>query len=724
MNNLTLHGQKNIAAPAFYMPNRLSVQACKTLHYLLQGRLVYITDTEFPPLPDIENYLREKKIPLERFDFRNGTPRSAREKVLRFFKMGKSVVFMPGQLSKVRGCLADVPKLFLEYAQEMNLPVSPLFLGFYGKTLDTLYRDILEPDCREEFYVLPQLPAGYRMAERLLSAWLNKGSEAFAAHPLLNGSLTEHLIRSLSKHGKVEMIDGMSGKSLPYYKIMGVVMTIADRLRRRGEKRIGIILPPGPGGTIALLACLLAGVTPVIINYASSRTAFQSTVHQAELQSFITAKKFMEKLPNFAWPTPDRLILVEDLLQTLPKLRLLGNVLLARYAPASYLCKRMHAGDRRREDEAVMLFTAGSTGEPKGVVLTHRMVLSNIAQSCCRLVLDDERILGSLPLFHSFGFTIALMLPLLKGLPICTYPNPTEARTLCQLIEKYRLTMLCATPTFARAMLRRSDPYTFASVHYFIVGAERLSADLENEYITRAGVSLLEGYGLTEAAPVCAVNLPDAPRVPGSAFRIPCTVPRSIGYLLPGIAVRITDVDDDDKILPLTEKGMIWLKGPNIFHGYTKHPELNASVFKDGWFKSGDVGRMDLDGFITLDGRLSRFSKIGGEMVPHEAVEELICRILKLRTDQLSIAITGVLDEQKGEAIALLSALPEHVNPAAQRELISHLRSEFPLHGSPILWAPRYVIPVKEIPVLASGKQDLSLCRRAAYEYLGRKPEQ
>ena len=722
MNNLTLHGQENIVAPAFYLPNRLSVQACKALNYLLQGRLVYIADPAFPLLPEIENYLREKRMLPERFDFRDGTPQAAREMLQRYFQEGKSVVFMPGQLAKVRGCLADVPKLFLDYAQGMYLPISPLFLGFYGESIDTLYRDVKEEDCCEEFYVLPQLPAGAHMAERLLSVWLEKSSKIFSSRPLLNGSLTEHLVRALRKHGAVEMIDGMSGKPLPYHKILGVAMTIATRLRKRGEQRIGVILPPGPGGTIALLACMLAGVTPVIINYASSAAAFQSTVQQAELKSFITARQFMEKLPGFSWPAADQLILMEELLTGLTtKLQLLKNVMLARFAPASYLCKKTRAAERRGEDEAAMLFTAGSTGEPKGVALTHRMVLSNVAQSCCRLVLDNERVLGSLPLFHSFGFTVALILPLLKGRPICTYPNPTDARTLCRLIEKYELSMLCATPTFARAMLRRADPYTFATVRYFIVGAERLSPDLEREYMTHAGVPLLEGYGLTEAAPVCAVNLPDAPRVPGSAFSIPCTVPRSIGYLLPGIAVRITDVDDDNRVLPLTSRGMIWLKGPNLFRGYAKRPELNATVFRDGWFKTGDIGRMDLNGFITLDGRLSRFSKVGGEMVPHEAVEELITRILKLNTDRLSIAVTGVLDDHKGEAIALLTAIPDYLSPSSQRELISKLRAEFPLHGIPNLWAPRYVIPVEEIPVLASGKQDLSLCRSLALEYLERE---
>ena len=718
MTNLNVHGQENVVVPGFYMPNRLSVQACKTLNYLLQGRLCYITDDAFPPAPDIEEYLSKKHIPLHHFNFRHGTPLSARECIHDLFQRGRNVIFLPGQLARVRGALTDVPSLFLECVEHMNMPVVPLFLGYYGTSFDTLYREEPEKDSREEFYVLPQLPAGTKsMGARLLSVWMEKGMEVFSAQPLLQESLTTHLVRSLHKYGGTMMIDGTSHSSVPYYKILGVAMTAAQRLRKRGDKRIGVILPPGPGGTICLLACMLAGVTPVMINYATSRASFESTVKQAELKTFMTARLFMKKLPNFSWPPMEQIILVEDFLLSLPKLSLIANVLMARFAPASVLCKMHNTDARHGEDEAVMLFTAGSTGEPKGVTLTHRMIMANIAQSCCRLSLDKERILGSLPLFHSFGLTIALVLPLLKGRPICTYPNPTEARTLCELVEKHKLTMLCATPTFARTMLRRAEAYTFATVRYFIVGAERLQPELEKEFMTRCGVQLLEGYGLTEAAPVCAVNLPDGERVRGSAFAIPSIKSGTIGQLLPGIAVRITDLEDDEKILPLTQRGMIWIKGANIFRGYVNKPEFNKSIFKYGWFKSGDIGQMDLHGFITLTGRLSRISKIGGEMVPHEGVETAISEILKLNAeDGIQISITGVLDEQKGETLVLLSAIPEHADPVIEREVLAMLHTELAKRGLPNLWAPRYLVAVSSIPVLASGKQDLLRCRQLAEE--------
>lgn len=720
MVTINVHGQENLIAPGFYMPNRLSIQACRTLNYLLQGRLCYLVDNGFPPPMEITEYLCSKNITIQYFDFREATPRGVRELVTEYVKSGKSVVFLPGQVAKVRGVLTDVPSVFLQHLGELHIETVPLFLGYYGTTINNLYRDVPEPGCREEFYILPRVSSDARTGERILSAWMEKSEALFSAQPLLNTSLTTHLVRAMSKNGSVAMIDGMTGKTYPYYKILGVAMTVAKRLRKRGERRIGVILPPGPAGTIALIACMLAGITPVMINYASSRASFESTVRQAGLNTFITARQFMDKLPSFSWPEAEKLILVEDLLKSLPKLKLFSNVLLAKLAPAGLICNMFRTDAKRGEDEAVMLFTAGSTGEPKGVALTHRMILANVAQSCCRLSLDQERILGSLPLFHSFGLTIALMLPLLKGRPICTYPNPTDARTLCGLIEKHQLTMLCATPTFARAMLRRAEAYTFASVRYFIVGAESLQPDLEKAFLTRCGVQLLEGYGLTEAAPVCSVNLPDAARVPGSDFFIPGTVSRSIGNPLPGLAVRITDVEDDNREIPLTERGMIWLKGANIFRGYVNKPEYNNTIFREGWFKTGDIGQMDLNGFITLGGRLSRFSKIGGEMVPHEGVELALTQILQLDADDdVKIAITGVIDAQKGESLALLSALPEHQDPTKEREILSNLRAALASRDLPNLWAPRYLVPVESIPILPSGKQDLSSCRAIAEEAIG-----
>ena len=723
MANLVIHGKENIVSPAFYMPNRITAAAVKALHKLLNGKVCYLVDPTFPPTEEVMNSLKSHDAEIEYFDFRHTTSLSVREQIRARMAEGLSVVFMPGQVAKWRGTYSDVPSPFLRHVGSLHISPVPLFLGHYGNTVQTLYRDSADFDTHEEFCILPKLAAGPQTGERLMAAWLEKGAEIFAAQPLLGTSVTTNLVQALKQFPKTEIVDGMTHAALPHFKALGVSMAVAKMLSKREDKRIGVILPPGAGGVIATLSCMLAGVTPVMINYASSAAAFASTVRQAGLKTFITARKFMQKLPQFPWPPEDQLILVEDLLTKTPKSTLIANVLKAKMLPASILCKMYDTDARKGDDEAVILFTSGSSGEPKGVVLTHRMLMANVCQCACRLDMTNCRFLASLPIFHSFGMTVNMMLSMMTGCMVCSYPNPTDARTLNELIKRYKLTLVCATPTFARAMLRRADADTFKSVRYFVMGAEKLQPDLEKEFIEKCGVYPMEGYGLTETSPVIGANMPEPERVKGSKFFVPGTVRPSIGAMLPGIAIRITDVDDDSKELPLTERGMIWFKGANVFGGYIGRPELNKEIFRDGWFKTGDIGQMDLNGFITLGGRLSRFSKIGGEMVPHEGVELALTEGFALNAeDGLQIAIAGVSDPQKGEALVLLSAMPQHQKSSQANEILQDIRTMLADKGMPTLWAPKYLVPVESIPVLPTGKLDLRGCKLLAEEALGIMP--
>lgn len=720
MASLNIRGKENIVKPGFYMPNRITAEAVKALHGLLDGKVCYLVDPSFAPAADVMAALKSCKAEIENFDFRKTTSLAVREQILGRMQSGLSVVFMPGQVAKWRGTYSDVPSPFLKHVGSLHISPIPLFLGHYGKALTGLYREIDEPGCHQEFCILPKLASGPSTGERLMAVWLEKSAEIFAEQPILNTSLTTNLVHAIKRFPNVEIVDGMTGSVLTQFKALGVSMAVARMLARRDDKRIGVILPPGAGGVIATLSCLLAGIAPVMINYATSASAFESTVRQAGLKTFITARKFMQKLPQFPWPPEEQLILVEDLLQKTPKFKLVSNVLLAKTLPAAAICAMFKTDSRKGEDEAVVLFTSGSSGEPKGVVLTHRMVLANVAQCACRLDLTDCRFLASLPIFHSFGMTVNMMLPMLSGCMVCSYPNPTDARTLNELIQKYQLTLVCATPTFGRAMLRRAEKDTFASVRYFVLGAEKLQPDLEQEFIDKCGVYPMEGYGLTETSPVVAANMPAPAEVPGTKFFVPGTVRPGVGAMLPGIAIRITDVDDDSRELPLTERGMIWFKGANVFNGYIGRPELNEEILRDGWFKTGDIGQMDLNGFITLGGRLSRFSKIGGEMVPHEGVELALSLGFGLSAeDAVQIAIAGVTDAQKGEALVLLSALPQHQRSSEEKEILASIRTMLAEMSYPTLWAPKYLVPVEAIPVLPTGKLDLRGCKLLADEALG-----
>jgi acyl-[acyl-carrier-protein]-phospholipid O-acyltransferase/long-chain-fatty-acid--[acyl-carrier-protein] ligase len=295
--------------------------------------------------------------------------------------------------------------------------------------------------------------------------------------------------------------------------------------------------------------------------------------------------------------------------------------------------------------------------------------------------------------------------PIIEGVSVVTYPSPLEVPKLAELIEKHSVNLLIATPTFLRGYLRRAKKEQLESVKLVITGAEKLPKKVADAFEKRFGKPVLEGYGLTETSPVTNVNLPEIDDGDSSHPVLPNARFGSVGLFIPGVAVRITDPDTNEP-LPLHSSGMIWLRGPNIFEGYLNMPEKTAEVMQNGWFMTGDIGRVDEDGFLYIEGRLSRFSKIGGEMVPHETVEDLVNKALEKGDDARTIAIVGVPDEAKGEALILLSSDPDID--------LHELRVQLTNDGIPALWIPKKIIDVDEIPILASGKLDIKSCETLA----------
>src|SRR6476620_11223927 len=392
-------------------------------------------------------------------------------------------------------------------------------------------------------------------------------------------------------------------------KLLGAAIAFSRHLKKHcPERRIGVVLPPGKGGVVANFAVTLAGKVPVNLNFTSPRESIESARDQAELETIISARLLAKRLDDFPW-TPK----VIHLDEALPPLKLkilawwIASIITPSALRAAFL-KLPRVGDH---EEAVLLFTSGSSGKPKGVVLSHRNILGNVSQFA--VVLDarkDEMLLASLPFFHSFGCTVTLWYPLIEGVHTVTYPNPLEAKKIADLVEKYRVTVMLATPTFLRSYLRKAEPQQLRSVRLLITGAEKLPNDLAEAVEARFGKKVLQGYGLTETSPVASVNLPEIkPSKPGQSVQ-PSNRLGSTGRMLPGIAAEIRNPETDER-MSLHETGMLWLRGANIFEGYLNMPEQNAAVLQNGWFKTGDIARFDEDGFLFIEGRLSRFSKIG-----------------------------------------------------------------------------------------------------------------
>jgi len=536
---------------------------------------------------------------------------------------------------------------------------------------------------------------------------LKIGEFCYSRRPILRGHLAQACLRGLKQNPfRTAITDGLDGSTLTRGKLLGVAIALSRHLKKAcPERRIGIVLPPGKGGMVANLAVTLAGKIPVNLNFTSARDSIESAKEQAELSTIITARLLAKRLEDFPW-TPQVIHLDDEL----PNMK--GSILLwwilSLALPSRALARLLKLPRVGDHGEAILLFTSGSSGKPKGVVLSHRNILGNVSQFAVMLdAKKEDVILASLPFFHSFGCTVTLWYPLIEGVRAASYPNPLEAGKIARLVEKETITVMLATPTFLRAYLRKAEPAQLRSLRLLITGAEKLPDELANSFQARFGNEVLQGYGLTETSPVASVNLPTLkPKKPGQPVQ-PSNRLGSTGKLLPGIAAEIRDPDTDRK-LSLHETGMLWLRGPNIFEGYLNAPEQTAQVLQDGWFKTGDIGRFDEDGFLFIEGRLSRFSKIGGEMVPHETIEQKI--IAALTTEEHSerfIAIVGVADAAKGEALVLLSSID--VDLAALRAKLSDL-------GVPNLWIPKTVRRVDAIPVLASGKLDLAGCKELAEE--------
>src|SRR5437867_3136093 len=536
---------------------------------------------------------------------------------------------------------------------------------------------------------------------------LKLGEFCFSRRPSLDRHLAEECVRGLKRRRfATAVIEGTDHTRLSRGKLLGAAAALSRYLRKEfSDERIAIVLPASKGSMVANLAVTLANKVPVDLNFTMGRAANESCCRRANLRVAISATPFIERLKDFPWP--ERVLKLDELMPRL-KRQIIFWWIMSVLIPAGLLLRLLQIPKKGGHAEAVLLFTSGTTGEPKGVVISHRNVVGNVSQF--RELLDakeTDAILASLPFFHTFGSTVTLWYPLIEGVRIVTYPNPLEGAKNAALIERYKLTFLLATPTFLRVYLRKAEPEQLRTLRLIITGAEKLPLDLATHFEKRFDKKVFEGYGLTETAPVVSTNLPDPePKKPGEHVQSSSRL-GSVGRLAPGIAAQIREPESDQK-LSLYEPGMLWLRGPNMFEGYLHDPKQTAEVLRDGWLKTGDIGRFDEDGFLYIEGRLSRFSKIGGEMVPHETIESKIVDLLGLSgRDERPLAVMGVQDEAKGEALVLLSAVDID---------LAELRSKLHEAGVPNLWIPKQIRRVEAIPVLASGKLDLKKCQGLAAE--------
>jgi len=641
--------------------------------------------------------------------------RTAIETAVNALARGEVVCLFPeGALTRT----ATLQKLNRGYeliARKAHVPVMPVWLenvwgsifSYYGGQFFWKFPRVVP--LRVWLYFGAPIAAAEATPEIVRRSLYDLSEAAFQARPELRSHVGYESLRGLRKRFFTTVItDAHAGnRSLTGGELLTVGIALAFWLRKNvPEKRIGIVLPTGIGATIANLGVLLSGKIPVNLNFSAGRAANEAAIARAGIQRLITAPALVDQIKDFPWL--ENRIDIAELCKGFSPANLKRWGLVAWLAPLPFLRRWLGVPKQGDREEAALLFTSGSAGEPKAVVLTHRNILANTAQIGAVLgQIHLESILGSLPVFHSFGFTVTFWWPLLGGPRVVTYPNPLDAQKLIETIERHKLQLLITTPTFLRAFLRKAKPEQLRSLKMVVTGAEKLPLDLLREFEGKFGIQVSEGYGMTEASPVVAVNLFDEPPSRMNPDGVLGRRIGSVGRMVPGLTASIRDPETGVE-LGLFQSGMLWLRGANVFEGYFKETDQTTAVLQEGWYKTGDVGRFDEDGFLFIEGRMSRFSKIAGEMVPHLTVEQKMVEALDLHPahgEGPAVAVIGVPDEKRGESLVALVTVPV-VQAELRRRLVEM--------GLPNLWIPKVVKRVAAIPILATGKLDLRACQRLA----------
>jgi acyl-[acyl-carrier-protein]-phospholipid O-acyltransferase/long-chain-fatty-acid--[acyl-carrier-protein] ligase len=619
-------------------------------------------------------------------------------------------IFAEGQITRI-GQLLPFRRGFERIMKDVDAPIVPVALdGVWGSIFSFKQKRFVWKWPRQIPYPVTvsfgsPLPASAN-ANEVRQAVQELQAAAWPERRRNMRPLQRAFVRSARRHPfRMAMADAQSSQ-VSFGSALVKTVFMARRLRSvwAGQDKVGLLLPPSVPGALVNQAALLTGKVPVNLNYTLAESSIASCVQQCDIKTIVTSKVFLEKVKL---KVPSELVFLEDLMANPTVGEKVAAFFMAWLLPVGVLERALGRGKKiELDDLATVIFSSGSTGEPKGVMLSHYNIGSNIEQMEQVFSLDGrDRFLGVLPFFHSFGFTGTLCLPAVLGTGAVYHANPLDTKTIGPLVSAHQVTFVLATPTFLQLYMRGCSPEQFGSVRVVAVSAEKLPDRLATAFEEQFGIRPFEAYGSTECSPAVAVNTHD---FRSAGFRQVGVKRGKIGHPLPGMSVRIVDVDTRQPV-PVGQPGLLLVRGPNVMQGYLNRPEKTAEVLQDGWYATGDVAALDEDGFLQITDRLSRFSKIGGEMVPHIRVEEKLHELAGI-TEQ-TFVVTGVPDEKKGEKLVVLHKLPE-----AKWEELAPKLTQLDL---PNLWKPRadQFFPVEALPMLGTGKLDLRKIRELAVQF-------
>ena len=549
---------------------------------------------------------------------------------------------------------------------------------------------------------------------------INLSTKSWQEHIKNLKPLNETIFDRLKEVSSDIIFADSTGVNLSGDKFLTASILFKNLLKKKiTEQNIGLLLPSTAAGAFINYTVLMMGKTAVNLNYTSEIISIKEAIKSAQIKTLITSKKFIEKLELKGINIKEifeivEVVYLEDLKPKISKTKGLFTFLSVKFLP-SFLLKAIHLTKTNKDDTALILFSSGSEGIPKGIELSGDNILGNAQQIANIInVSHDDIFVGSLPLFHAFGIVVTTYLPLIEGIKCVAHPDPTDGLAIAKLVFEHKATIMCGTSTFYRLYAKNTKihPLMFQTLRLTVSGAEKLREDVRIDFKKRFAKEILEGYGTTETSPVATCNLPDV-LAPDYSVQIGQKI-GSVGMAIPGTTIKIVE-PKSFKELEINEEGMILISGIQVMKGYLNDEEKTKKVLKTingkTYYITGDKGKIDENGFLTIVDRYSRFAKLGGEMISLSAIEEKISKLIDLPENSLvDFIVTSIEDEKKGEKIVLLIS---HMNNEGILEIKEKILNNFENK----LMIPSNIIIVDEIPRLGSGKKDFVKARILAKNY-------
>ncbi|MCW2276808.1 AMP-binding protein [Heliophilum fasciatum] len=666
------------------MPNHVSLLDAVVLAANLPAECLFVVDTTIAQKYEAIIKMRDciTVDPTNPYSLRKAVHAVAAGRPLVLFPEGRITV--TGGLMKIYDGISFI-------ALKTGVPVIPVHVGgllhsklsYVGHIFPTQWFPQVTLTFGQPFYIEPGPRHSVRQAKQAASTQILRALQqiTFEANRPVDANLYDEVLQAAKIYGaQAQILEDPLTKTWTYQKLLLTANGLAHPLKRAigEEARVGILLPTSVVAVIALLALCRVQVTPAFLNFSLGSQGMAHCAQVAGLRYILTSKAFLQKAnleevaADLCRKSGATLVFLEDLRQAVTK------------ADKMKAATAVMMNQRVGQPGDVILFTSGSEGKPKGVVLAHDALIANVRQIQSIVdVTPKDRFFNALPVFHSFGLTAGILLPLLAGSYAYQYPTPLHYTLIPELVYDKNCTVLFGTSTFMAGYGKNAGTYDFRSVRLAIVGAEKLRDDVRHLWQERFGIRLLEGYGCTETAPVIAVNTPLAHR------------PGTVGPILPGMEGRIEPVEG------IHQGGRLLVRGPNLMRGYLIEGQGFVPLPKHDWYDTGDIADIDEDGFIRILSRLKRFAKIGGEMVPLGTIEEAV--VTAFGVASTAVAAIARSDPRKGESIVLVTTA-----------LIGRdeLRSALAAAGLPPVFIPSKVIRIEKIPLLGSGKVDYGALQR------------